>query len=138
VDHAGSQDWQEGSFRCEQGASGRADEFGVEDGSRISSFAGGRQAKGPVMTSAEANKDRSQTITVVVNAEQKVVEKNDELTFDEVVDLAFTPRPVGAQIVYTITYYRGHGEKPEGHLLEGKSVKAKDGMVFNVKYTDKS
>lgn len=90
------------------------------------------------MTAAEANKDHTQTITVIVNAEEKVVEKNDDLTFDEVVDLAFNPRPVGDQIVYTITYYRGHGEKPEGHLLEGKSVKPKDGMVFSVKYTDKS
>jgi hypothetical protein len=90
------------------------------------------------MTAPEVNRDHSQTITVIVNAEEKVVEKNDELTFDEVVDLAFSPRPVGEQIVYTITYYRGHGEKPEGHLLEGNAVKAKDGMVFNVKYTDKS
>jgi hypothetical protein len=87
---------------------------------------------------ATAERDKSQTITIVVNAETKVVERKEELTFDEVVDLAFDPRPVGDQIIYTITYYRGHGDKPEGHLLEGESVKAKEGMVFNVKYTDKS
>lgn len=89
-------------------------------------------------TAQEAQKDRSKTITIIVNAEEKVVDKKEELTFDEVVDLAFNPRPAGDQIVYTITYYRGHGHKPEGHLLEGESVRAKDGMVFNVKYTDKS
>lgn len=89
-------------------------------------------------TAQETKKDRSKTTTIIVNAEEKVVDRTDALAFDEVVDLAFKPRPVGDQIVYTITYYRGHGDKPEGHLLEGESVKAKDGMVFNVKYTDKS
>jgi len=88
--------------------------------------------------SQETAKDHSKTITIIVNAEEKVVDKKDELTFDEVIDLAFNPRPIGDQIVYTITYYRGHGDKPEGHLLEGETVKAKDGMVFNVKFTDKS
>lgn len=87
-------------------------------------------------TAAETPKTK--TITIIVNAEEKVVDKKDQLTFDEVVDLAFNPRPVGDQIVYTITYYRGHGNEPEGHLLEGQSVKVKDRMVFNVKFTDKS
>jgi hypothetical protein len=89
-------------------------------------------------TAAETETDESKTMTIIVNAEEKVVDRKDELTFDEVVDLAFDPRPIGGQIVYTITYYRGHGSKPEGHLLEGGSVKTKAGMVFNVKYTDKS
>lgn len=89
-------------------------------------------------TAAEATTREFKTITIVVNAEEKVVNKNHELTFDEVIDLAFNPRPVGGQLVYTITYYRGHGSKPEGHLIEGESVKTKAGMVFNVKYTDKS
>lgn len=89
-------------------------------------------------TAPETKTSESKTITIVVNAEEKLVDKNEELTFDEVIDLAFNPRPVGGQIVYTITYYRGHGSKPEGHLIEGGSVKTKAGMVFNVKYTDKS
>jgi hypothetical protein len=89
-------------------------------------------------TAAQQDKDKSKTITIIVNAEERIVAKKEELTFDEVVDLAFNPRPAGDQIVYTITYYRGHGNKPEGHLLEGESVRAKAGMVFNVKYTDKS
>jgi hypothetical protein len=87
----------------------------------------------------EDQKDKSKTITIIVNAEEKTIPKKDQdLTFDEVIDLAFDPRPVGTEIVYRITYYRGHGNKPDGHLLEGQSVKAKDGMVFSVKYTDKS
>jgi Multiubiquitin len=87
-------------------------------------------------TDAETTSERK-TVTIVVNGEQKVVDK-DRVTFDEVVDLAFNPRPVGQQIVYEITYWRGPGKKPEGHLVEGESVNVKDGMVFNVTYTDKS
>ena len=103
--------------------------------------------QGPPTTKVRSNvstiedtqsKDKPKTITIVVNGEPKTVDKKEELAFDEVVDLAFNPRPVGEQIVYEITYWRGHGNKPEGHLVEGGSVKVKDGMVFNVTYTDKS
>jgi hypothetical protein len=76
-------------------------------------------------------------ITIIVNATPKVVSK-EELRFDDVVDLAFDPRPVGEMIVYTITYRRGRGEKPEGSLVEGGTVKVKEGMIFDVAWTDKS
>lgn len=78
------------------------------------------------------------TVTIIVNGEEKPVDKKDDLTFDEVVDLAFNPRPTGEFIVFTITYRRGHGNKPEGTLVEGGTVKVKDGMIFNVTATDKS
>jgi hypothetical protein len=78
------------------------------------------------------------TVSVIVNSEQKVVDKKDELTFDEVVDLAFNPRPTGPNIEFEITYRRGHGNKPEGTLVQGESVKVKDGMIFHVTPTDKS
>jgi len=32
----------------------------------------------------------------------------------------------------------GHGSKPEGTLVEGDTVKVKEGMIFNVARTDKS
>lgn len=78
------------------------------------------------------------TVTIIVNGEEKTVERKEQLTFDEVIDLAFDPRPTGEMIVFTITYRRGHGDKPEGTLTEGHSVKVKDGMIFNVTATDKS
>ena len=91
------------------------------------------------MSNAEAaDKAPDKQITVIVNGEQKLIDKNAELSFDEVVDLAFNPRPTGENIVFTITYRRGRGDKPEGTLVEGGSVKVKDGMVFNVTATDKS
>lgn len=77
-------------------------------------------------------------ITIIVNGQAKSVDKKEKLTYDEVIDLAFSPRPTGENIEFTITFRRGHGNKPEGTLVQGESVKVKDGMIFNVTTTDKS
>lgn len=82
-------------------------------------------------------KSATKVDTVIVNGVQKEV-TTKELTFDQVVDLAFNPRPSGPYWVFTVTYRRGHGDKPEGTLEPGGSVKVKDGMIFNVTATDKS
>lgn len=81
--------------------------------------------------------EAEKTRTVVVNGREKEVTEN-ELTFEQVVALAFANPPSGDNIVITITYRRGHGNKPEGTLLPGGSVKVKDGMIFNVTATNKS
>lgn len=75
--------------------------------------------------------------TIIVNGRPKVVAKK-ELSFAEVVALAFDNPPTGPNIVFTITYRRGESNKPEGSLVEGETVKIKDGMIFNVTATDKS
>ena len=75
--------------------------------------------------------------TIIVNArEKKVTEK--ELTFSQVVSLAFDPPPSGPNVFLTVTYRRGHGNKPEGILIVNETVKIKEGMIFNVTATDKS
>lgn len=86
---------------------------------------------------AEAVADRTKYHKVIVNGRKKVV-TTDELTFDEVVALAYDPVPSGPNWVFTITYRRGGGNKPEGTLRPGESVKVKEGMIFNVTATDKS
>ncbi len=75
--------------------------------------------------------------TIIVNGRKKVVMTN-EVSFDQIVRLAFDPVPTGPNILFTVTY--GHGPKanPEGTLLEGETVKIKDGMVFSATQTDKS
>jgi hypothetical protein len=75
--------------------------------------------------------------TIIVNGRKKVI-LTKELSFDQIVRLAFDPLPTGPNILFTVTY--GHGPKanPEGTLLEGGTVKIKDGMVFSVTATDKS
>jgi multiubiquitin len=77
------------------------------------------------------------TITIYVNTKAKTVEKT-ELTFNEIIHLAYDNPPSGPNWVFTVTYHRGHGDKPEGSLLPGGTVKVKDGMIFDVTATDKS
>jgi hypothetical protein len=80
---------------------------------------------------------RQKPITIIVNARSKTITER-ELTFREVVALAF-PNPVFSDtIIYTVTYKRGEGKKPEGSLVEGESVHVKEGMIFNVDKTDRS
>lgn len=75
-------------------------------------------------------------ITIVVNGREKTVSQR-ELTFDELVVLAFGPPNTDAS-VYTITYQRGPDHHEKGSLVQGDSVRLKQGMIFNVVRTDKS
>lgn len=74
-------------------------------------------------------------VTIIVNGTQQEVEKGD-LTFAQIVALA-SGLPTGPNILYTITVRKADG-KPDGTVVEGASVKVKDGTVFNVTATDKS
>lgn len=75
--------------------------------------------------------------TIVVNAQSKTV-RTKELSYEQVVELAYPTPPTGENVVITVTFRRGEGNKPEGTLVAGKTVKVKEGMVFNVRATDKS
>lgn len=75
--------------------------------------------------------------TIIVNGRQKIVTER-ELSFVEIVALAFDNPPSGPNILFTITYRKGPHNKPEGTLLEGETIKIKNGMIFNVTATDKS
>jgi hypothetical protein len=88
-------------------------------------------------TSAASTHPTPHLVTVIVNGRPREVMK-DELTFREIVALAFDNPPFGENIVYTVTYKRGHGNKPEGTLVDGESLKPKEGMLINVARTDKS
>ena len=79
----------------------------------------------------------NKAFTIIVNGRQKVVTPND-LSFADIIALAFDNPPTGPNIVLTVTYRRGEGNKPEGTLVEGETVHIKDGMIFNVTATDKS
>ena len=62
----------------------------------------------------------------------------DEITYAEVVTLQVPDYAAHPEITYTVTYKRGRGEKPEGVLTPGGSVKVKDEMIFNVSETGQS
>ena len=76
-------------------------------------------------------------ITIVVNGTAKIVHK-EELTFDEIVKLAYETPPYGDNTLFSVTYRKGPGHKPEGILAPGESIKVQNGMIFDVTATDKS
>jgi hypothetical protein len=87
---------------------------------------------------AEDAKGHDKSITIIVNAQEKTV-STDTLSFDELVSLAYDGNPpTGDNWSLTISYRRGQGNKPEGSLVEGETVKIKKGMIFNVTGTDQS
>lgn len=78
------------------------------------------------------------TVTVIVNGRPKTVAKNAELSFWDVVKLAFDAPQTGDGIQYTIQFTRGPNNKSSGALVEGQTVKVKDGMEFDVTPTNRS
>ena len=93
----------------------------------------------PVSTAIGSDKghDDQHTMQIIVNGRPRQV-SGKELTFVQVVNLAFDDAVFNDITVYTITFKGGDGQKHEGTLVEGETVKIKKGMVFNVKRTDKS
>ena len=87
--------------------------------------------------------ENKEIVTLIINGQKKPVSVKElspdgEITFDEVVRLAFVNPPSGPYIVFTVSYWNGAGRPPEGILYSGESVKVKDETVFNVTVTDKS
>ena len=81
--------------------------------------------------------DDKDKVQIIVNGRKKVV-TSDELTFVEVVLLAYDPVPSGPYIEITVTYRDGAGRPPDGRLLPDQEVKIQNGTIFNVTVTDKS
>jgi hypothetical protein len=84
---------------------------------------------------AEAAKGKETTIEV--NGRDREVH-GKEISFEEVVKLAFDPVPEGENIVIAVTYRGAKGPKHEGILSPGESVEIKSGTSFVVKVNNKS
>ena len=84
-----------------------------------------------------ADREHPNGFTIVVNGRPQAVSRR-ELSFGDLVALAFDNPPNTGNTIYTITYRRGQGNKPDGTLVEGEPLKIKDGMIVNVTATDKS
>lgn len=76
-------------------------------------------------------------VTIIVEGKEYKWPK-DEITYAEVVTLEIPDYPQHTEILYSVKYKRGQGNKPEGTLTVGTSVKVKDGMIFSVSPTGQS
>lgn len=77
----------------------------------------------------------AKTVTIKVNGRPRVVEKRRH-TYREIAAIAY-PNPDFENFNYTTTYLHGVDDA-EGDLVEGESIAVKNGMVFNVRRSDKS
>lgn len=89
------------------------------------------------MSNEQHQEKQPKQVTVIFNTRPKLIDK-ERITFDEVIAYSFDTPPSGDGIQFTVQYTRGHGDKPKGTLVEGESVKVKDGMEFDVTPTNRS
>lgn len=75
------------------------------------------------------------SVTIYVNTDAFVWERS-QISYDELVKLAFPNGPFEGNVRYSITWTRPDGS--EGAVLKGGRVKVVDGMKFDVRNTDKS
>lgn len=76
-------------------------------------------------------------VTIVVNASPHQWPK-EEISYAEVVTIAFPEFPQHPELTYSVTFKKGHGNSPEGILAPEGEVKTKEGMVFIVTSTGQS
>lgn len=87
---------------------------------------------------AKAAADKNKILTIIVDGTPHDIPKKEEITYAEVVTLAYPDYPQHPEITYSVTYTRGQGNKPEGILAPGGSVEVKEGMSFRVDRTGQS
>jgi hypothetical protein len=84
--------------------------------------------------SAEAP-GHTKTHSIIVNGRPREVTEH-KLTYLQVVQLAYPGEVPTETIVFTVTFSNPHGR--DGSLTEEQDVVVKDGMIFNVRKTDRS
>lgn len=83
------------------------------------------------------SKPKPTEFIIYVNSREKVW-KHAEISFEQVVELAFGPNNNNPNIGYTVTYSKGYEPKPEGTMVKGSIVRVKNKMIFDATATDKS
>lgn len=79
--------------------------------------------------------DRDKSFTIIVNGRRRTI-KDRKLTYIEAVHLAYPGEQPTETVSFTVTYSIPHGK--DGSLVEGQEVKVHDGMILNVRKTDRS
>jgi hypothetical protein len=81
--------------------------------------------------------ERHHEITIIVNTRPKRVAQH-ELTFQQLVELAFDEPPTGENVLFTITYSKAVAPHPKGQLPAGGVLTVKEGTIVSVQHSDKS
>lgn len=85
----------------------------------------------------KGNKDK--TIVIIVNGQEvSVPAKPKEISYEQVVKIAYPQYEENDQIIYTVAYSKGPSENQKGTLVKGQTVKLKKGMIFNVGCSSRS
>ncbi|PKN17703.1 MAG: hypothetical protein CVU71_14835 [Deltaproteobacteria bacterium HGW-Deltaproteobacteria-6] len=90
-----------------------------------------------LMTSnhSEQSPGHNKTTMIIINGRQREV-TGKEITYSQVVQMAFPDDQNSETIEYTVAYANPHGQ--DGTLVNGQTVHIKEGMVFNVTKTNRS
>ena len=78
------------------------------------------------------------TVTIIVEGTPHEWHKGEMISYEDVVSLEVPDYMQHPEITYSVKYKKGHGNKPEGILSSGASVKVKEGMIFSVSETSQS
>ena len=84
------------------------------------------------------NEKDPKTVTIVVEGSPHEWPKNTNISYEQVVTLEVPDYAQHPEITYAVTYRKGHGNKPEGVLVAGASVKVQEGMIFSVSESGQS
>ena len=76
-------------------------------------------------------------IDIIVNGTSHPVSE-DEVSFEQVVEIAYPDGGRGPLIAYTVNFYSSAGRPDTGKLTKNQKIKVKNGTVFNVTRTDRS
>ena len=77
------------------------------------------------------------SVPVVVNGRRQSLAEA-EVSFEELVDIAYPDAPPNSNRMFTVTYRHGPLDRPEGSLAPSQRLRAVHGVVFNVTATNKS
>lgn len=81
----------------------------------------------------------NEPITIIVNGVDKVLPiGTNQLSYDEVVKLAYPNYSDTPNVVYTVVFSNGPVENKKGTLVKGDIIRIQKGMIFNVGKSNKS
>lgn len=86
---------------------------------------------------ADRERPDSKKIEIFVNARPHLVD-DKEVTYEQVVELAFPGHAPGADTEYIVTYTRAQHGNGSGSLTPGERVRVKKGTSFAVQITTRS